>query len=285
MDTYSAVWVSHTSLSDFKKCPRAYYLRNVYRDKKTGHKIQLMAPPLALGQAVHEVLESLSVLPTEKRFQESLLPRYEAAWKKVGGLRGGFRNADVEERYKNRGLEMLTRVWRNPGPLRNRAVKINMDLPYIWLSAPDNIILCGKIDWLEYYPDSDSVHVIDFKTGKHKEDGESLQLPIYRLLVEGCQKREVNKASYWYLQESDELEEKTLPDSESAKEQVLKLAKQVKLARQFERFKCPTDGCSACEPLEAIVNGKAQLVGENEYHQDIYILPEQTEMVEDSVIL
>src|SRR3989338_4517432 len=113
-DKYTAVWVSHSSITDFLKCPRAYFLHNI---------------------------------------------------------------------YKKRGEEMLSYLGQNPGPLKNLAVKIKMDLPYYYLSEQDNIILCGKIDWLEYLPESDSVHIIDFKTGRGEEDKDSLQLPIYHLLV------------------------------------------------------------------------------------------------------
>ncbi|PWU22949.1 hypothetical protein C5B42_04770, partial [Candidatus Cerribacteria bacterium 'Amazon FNV 2010 28 9'] len=149
-DEFSAVWVSHTSIADFLQCPRAYYLKNVYKDPKTGHKIQVTAPPLALGQAVHEVIESLSVLPTDRRFEEDLLPKFEAAWRKVSGKKGGFTDQNVEASYKNRGEAMLARVRTNPGVLRNKAIKIKKDLPHFWLSAQDNIMLCGKIDWMEY---------------------------------------------------------------------------------------------------------------------------------------
>ena len=286
-DKYTAVWVSHTSLGDFLKCPRAYYLNNVYRDPKTGHKLQLMAPPLALGQAVHEVLESLSVLPTEKRFTEPIMAKFNKVWEKVSGKKGGFFSKDTEERYKKRGEEMIRRVLNNPGPLAKKAVKINMDLPHFWLSEEDNIILCGKIDWLEYLEETDSVHIIDFKTSKGEEDPNSLQLPIYHLLVRSCQKRNVAKASYWYLDRSDRLTEKELPDFEASKERVLKLAKEVKLARQLNRFECShKDGCFACRPLEAVLRGEAELVGVNEYNQDIYVLKPSSESVEeDSIIL
>ena len=74
-DKYTAVWVSHSSISDFLQCPRAYFLNNVYRDPQTGHKINLMSPPLALGQAVHYVIESLSILNVDKRFTEPLMPK------------------------------------------------------------------------------------------------------------------------------------------------------------------------------------------------------------------
>ncbi|KKQ37796.1 MAG: hypothetical protein US54_C0025G0014, partial [Candidatus Roizmanbacteria bacterium GW2011_GWA2_37_7] len=44
-DKFSAVWVSHTSISDFLQCPYAYYLKHVYKDPKTGHKMKIMSPP------------------------------------------------------------------------------------------------------------------------------------------------------------------------------------------------------------------------------------------------
>ena len=278
-DKYTAVWVSHSSISDFLRCPRAYYLNNVYKEPATGKKISLMSPPLALGQAVHDVLESLSVLPATERFKDSLAQKFEGSWKKVAGKLGGFRDPEQEHKYKQRGVEMLARVTQKPGPLANLAVKINMDLPYFWLSEADNIILCGKIDWLEYLPDDDAVHIIDFKTSTKEENPASLQLPIYHLLVHHCQKHSVAKASYWYLERANELAEKPLPDLDTAKNKVLDIAKKIKLARQLERFVCPQGdtGCPACRPLEMVVRGQAELVGTDSLGRSIYILPAPTE--------
>jgi ATP-dependent helicase/DNAse subunit B len=286
-DKYTAVWVSHSSISDFLRCPRAYFLNNIYRDPKTGNKITLMSPPLALGQAVHEVIDSLSVLPAEKRFSEPLVPKLDSVWQKVSGKRGGFVNREVEEKYKNQAKEMLRRLNKHPGPLKNLAVKIKMDLPYFWLSQEDNIILCGKVDWLEYLPETDSVHIIDFKTGKTDADADSLQLPIYHLLVHNCQKRQVTKASYWYLKRADKPTQKRLPDLKKAQKEVLKIAKEIKLSRQLKRFKCPhKTGCRACKPYEAVIRGDAEFVGVDEFQQDIYILNKTSrEKEEESVIL
>lgn len=273
-DKYSAVWVSHSSASNFLECPRAYYLKNIYKDPKTGHKVKLMSPPLALGQAVHEVVESLSELKTIERFKEPLLEKFERAWSKVSGKGGGFFDKETEYKYKTRGEEMIRRVVKNPGPVAELAVKINMDLPYYWLSEEDNIILCGKIDWLKYLPETDSVEIVDFKTSKNEEGDDSLQLPIYHLLVHNCQKRKVEGAWYWYLDKSDQLTKKELPDLEESEKKILKIAKQMKLARQLERFKCPNgeEGCRACKPMEAIVRGEAELVGHDEFRADIYVL-------------
>src|SRR5258708_9532589 len=242
-DKFSAVWVSHSSLSDFLKCPRAYYLKNIYKDPKTGHKIQIMSPALALGQAVHEVLESLSILPTEERFDEPLPRKFDIAWKKVSGKKGGFLSSEGEERFRLRGEAMIARVVNNPGVLKEKAVKMKQELPYYWISEEENIILCGKIDWLQYIPEDDSVRIVDFKTGKQEEDGASLQLPIYHLLVHNCQHRLVTGASYWYLEFSDILQEKELPNLEDAHTQVLKLARRVKLARSLNKLTCPDNGC------------------------------------------
>jgi CRISPR/Cas system-associated exonuclease Cas4 (RecB family) len=286
-DKYTATWVSHTSISDFLRCPRAYYLKNIYRDSKTRHKIKIMSPALALGQAAHEVLESLSVLPKHSRFSESLIAKFEKSWAKVSGKNGGFSSFDLEHKYKTRGQEMMRRVMNNSAPLSGLAVKIQMDLPQFWLSEEDGIILCGKIDWLEYLPDTDSVHIIDFKTGRVEEDPDSLQLPIYHLLVHNCQKRKVSKASYWYLDSSDTLTPKELPDLETAHKNILTAARQVKLARQLERFKCPEGdmGCFVCRPMEAILNKKAEYVGMDEYKADVYILNYDKEETRDGLIL
>lgn len=272
-DKYTALWVSHSSMTDYLKCPRFYYLRNVYRDPKTNRKITLMSPSLALGQAVHESMESLSKLPLEQRDMITLLDAFEKAWEKISGEKGGFHDATQEEEMKNKGKAMVERVANNPGPILKKAVKLRQPLPYIWLSEDDNIILCGKIDWLEYLPDTDSLHIIDFKTGKFDEDPESLQLPIYYLLVKNIQPRPVTKASYWYLDRDDEPYELPLPDEEASKTSIMEIAKRIELARKLNRFVCPKpDGCMFCRPYETILRGEAKYVGVGEYSQDIYTL-------------
>src|SRR3989344_3052684 len=183
-DPYEAVWLSNTSISLFLKCPRAYYLGSVYKRPETGRRMGFIKPALALGQAVHETLEALSDLPVEKRFEKPLPERFEESWRKVSGRKGGFDTKEEENEYKERGLGMIKRVSEKPGILLNKAVKIKMPdssfpLPHFLFSEKENLILCGKIDWLEYLPESDSIHIVDFKTGKNDEKEESLQLPIY----------------------------------------------------------------------------------------------------------
>jgi ATP-dependent helicase/DNAse subunit B len=275
-DKYSATWVSHSSISDFLKCPRAYYLRNVYKDPRTGHKMTVMSPPLALGQAVHEVIESLATLPVEERLKISLDKKLDPVWLKITGKKGGFKTHETEVTYKERARQMLINLQEDPGPILRKAIKIksNMGLPNYYLSEEDNIILCGKIDWLEYEEESDSVHIIDFKTGKNEEAEDSLQLPIYLLLATNTQSKIVSGASYWYLDRDDGMVDKKLPDMKESFEKVIKVARRIKLARQINHFKCPKDGCFACRPYERILKGEGELVSVSDTRQDIYILPD-----------
>lgn len=284
-DKYQAVWLSHSSIGDFLKCPRLYFLKNVYKDPKTGHKIKLMTPPLALGQAVHEVLESLSTIATTDRFKEPLFDKFDRSWAKVSGLSGGFTSPETENHYKERGRQMIARVARVKGPLAGKAVKIKEDLPQFWLSQEDNLILCGKIDWLQYLSD-DSVGIIDFKTSRREEDPESLQLPIYHLLVHHCQHHRVSRAGYWYLELSDTLDELQLPDLDESRQKLIKIGKQIKLVRQLQHFKCPDNGCPYCRPYEAVLAGECQFVGTDSMKYDVYINKTMSlDLKESSVIL
>jgi hypothetical protein len=150
-----------------------------------------------------------------------------------------------------------------------------MNLPNYFLSEDENIILCGKIDWLEYIPELDSVHIIDFKTGKNEENKDSLQLPIYLLLATNTQSKKVAKASYWYLDKGSEPQGKELPNINEAFEKVYEIARRIKLARQINHFKCPQSdagGCYACRPYERLLKGEGVKVGVSETGQDVYIL-------------
>jgi len=275
-DKYKAVWVSHSSMGDFLKCPRLYYLHNVYKDPETRHKISLVSPALSLGQAVHEVLEGLIRYKAEDRMDIPFEVEYDKVWQKVSGKIGGFTSDTFEKETKERGWKMIERVRNNPGPLVRKAIRLpdheSGMPPNFYLSPEDNIILCGKIDWIEYIPEDDSIKVLDFKTGKFEESKDSLQLPIYLLLLNELQERKVTGASYWYLETDDEPRDKELPDSDDARKQVLEKALLVKEAREKGEFICPHGGCRYCEPFEKIIRGEAEFVGTGEMRQDLYLV-------------
>ncbi len=276
-DKYNSIWVSYSSIGDYLKCPRLYFLRNVYKSA-SNKKINIISPTFSLGVAVHETLEGLSKFKAEERFLRSLETVFEEEWKKVSGKQGGFKNTQEEREVKEHGRNMILRVAKNPGLLARKTVKLppasNNMPPNFFLSEYENIILNGKIDWLEYIEKDDSIRVIDFKTGKNEEKENSLQLPIYLLLLNNLQKRKVSGAAYWYLCRDNEPVSVKLPDAKKAYDDVLEIARKIKNTREKKEFNCPrgAEGCFACRPFEKILKGEAEFVGIGGYGQEMYIV-------------
>jgi ATP-dependent helicase/DNAse subunit B len=290
-DKYNAVWLSHSSVSDYLKCPRLYYLHNLWKNENA-RKVNFVSPHMTLGSAVHGVIEPLAEIKTEDRFREDLLKKYENIWSKFSGKWGGFKNEEEEKEFKNKGVEMIKNVLENKGPLSNKTIKFYQGdfIPNIYLSETENIILCGLVDWVEYLEETDSLRVIDFKTGGRDESEESMQLPIYKILVETLQKRKVTGAAYWYLARDKKPKEKELfdEDVEEIKNKILNIGIEIKKIKEssknqsemFENFKCKSrengfETCKFCDDFLAIKNKdfeKIEYVGVGEYNQDLYTL-------------
>lgn len=247
---------------------------------------------MSLGIAVHEVLEGLAEFPSDERMNRDLLELFEESWKKVSGKKGGFMSDEEEAEFKARGRIMIEKVIEDPRFLPNKCIRLPQDkMPCnFYLSEEHNIILNGLVDWIEYLPETDSLHIVDFKTGKREEADSSLQLPIYLLLCDALhKKRKVTKASYWYL-ESDKMVEKELTDIHTARGMVLEVAVKVKDARDAAKregfdsvFVCPEGaynpetgegGCRNCMPYEHILrrNDAVEFVGVGGFSQDLYVL-------------
>ncbi|MFS6801264.1 PD-(D/E)XK nuclease family protein, partial [Staphylococcus aureus] len=134
------------------------------------------------------------------------------------------------------------------------------------------------VDWLQYIPETDSIKVIDFKTGKNDEDKNSLQLPIYALLLAEptIQKRKVSGAAYWYIDRNNEPTDVVLPELSGARQRVLEAALKIKKTKEGGEvaFVCPrgAQGCFACTPYEKVLKGQAEFVGIGQYNQEMYLV-------------
>lgn len=287
---YNAVWLSHSSISDYKKCPRLYYLRNIWKNK-LGQKINIVSPALSLGSAVHQTIEPLALLKTEDRLKQPLLEIFEQNWKKFEGEMGGFADKETEKLYKQEGLRMVKNVLDNPGPIAKKTIKFYNGnfIPNIYLSEDENIILCGLVDWVEYDEETNTLKVIDFKTGKNDEKEDSYQLPIYKILVENLQTRKVSAGAYWYLERDKFPKKVELLDEDIAeiKKEILKIGLEIKNLKRLKdvnkAFSCRHEsGCFACREFEAIKNFdekglvssedevKVKFLGTGEYRQALY---------------
>lgn len=272
----NALFLSHTSLGDFLKCPRAYYFKNIYRDKKTGYKLQIASPYLTLGSLVHEVIKWFLEMRRQIS-KEQLLAKYENNWLKYQGKRGGFSGKVEEESFKERGRKMLDRFYDTSKILGQMLPP--MDFPKYFLDG--ETILFGNLDYAEETPNG-GLHIIDFKTGQQDEK-DPLQLYIYAILAEANLQKPVTKISYWYLDRDDEPKEAVLDSLEQHVEYLKQKAQDIKKAMIEGQWVCSKMGpstssgqslCFDCQNYQAILEGKGEFQYEDEFYKKmIYYLP------------
>ncbi|PIU03987.1 hypothetical protein COT44_00490 [Candidatus Shapirobacteria bacterium CG08_land_8_20_14_0_20_39_18] len=266
----NAVFISPSSLADFEKCPQLYYYRNVFR-KPNGLKIQIINPPLALGQAVHDTLEQFLKLIPAERNKEELLKMLEIVWSNLKDEKGGYVSETEEKEYHEKAVLMLERFWKHEHFKTAEKFKIP-DFPKVELG--NDLILTGKLDWIE--KDNDTYHLIDFKTGKNEEREDSKQLPIYAVLISNILGSSNIKTSYWYLDHDDELTSAPFGNIEETTKDLTQRGNILKLVRQTNSFRCKSGGesCWACKDMLAVAKGKGKLVSvDYSRKQEIYILP------------
>ena len=267
------VWISHSAISDFDICPRLYYLRYLYRDPKTNHRIQVADPCLTLGMVVHRIIEEVGKLPAERRFEIPLVDRFERRWQFYSGKKGGFVSLKEEEGFKTRGIRMIKKL-ENSKIIRNQNYKMGNELPKVQLFRDQNLILVGNIDWIELLPDR-TLHIIDFKTGKTEEDENSLQLPIYQILAHYNFKEPIKKISYWYLDKDEEPVSVELNPIQSYISIIREKALEIRETIESNKFVCksPNGKCYKCEKYEKIISNKAEYVDyDPEMNRDLYFL-------------
>lgn len=257
MNYQDTLWISYSAISAFSKCPRLYYMQYVYRNPKTGNRIQIINPYLSLGSAVHETVEELADFPIKERVKMPLEERFKEAFSKYSGVSGGFVSKKKEDDFKERGLMMVRRVEGSP-MLKRPSLKTESDLPNVDLF--DGIKLVGSLDWIEVLQ-CGGAHIIDFKTGNSKEVNGSLQLPIYKILAKESVNKEIKKVSYWYLQHDDAPVEHEIGDVSSSLEKIKEISLNIKKAIEENHFPCAYPGrCFACGDYDRIFSGDAKMI-------------------------
>lgn len=268
---FKAVWTSPSSINDFLSCSRSYFLKNVYKTPEK-RKISIVSPATSMGTVVHQVLESFTALPIEERRKTLFSTTFYKFWQKVSGEVGGFSNQEEEDLWKEKGINILRNVRENIEVIMGETVSLLPDpteLPWMWLSEKDEIILCGSIDNIF---DGDYYKVIDYKTGAHREKETSVQLPVYKILLSHFLTEKPVRSFYWYLGLDSEPVEKELPDLKESKDKILEIALQMKEARLKGEWSCPHGGCWNCRPLDRILKGEGKKVGFGSFGAECYKL-------------
>jgi CRISPR/Cas system-associated exonuclease Cas4 (RecB family) len=279
MDYKKILWISHSAISSYEKCPHLYYLEYEYRNPETNNRIQIVNPYLALGSAVHETIEELLDVPIKRRTKVSLEERFSDIFEKYRGFNGGFISKKKEEDFFARGLKMVKRV-QDSDFLSRPSTNTTSNFPNMNLLG-ESVKLVGSIDWVELLPNG-KAHIIDFKTGNAKENNGSLQLPIYTLLAEKNLKEEVEKVSYWYLQNDLEPVEQTVKDTKESLEILKEKAQTIKKAIDASFFPCSYGKkCFACRDYEKIFSGDAELIESgSSRNKDVFCIFKEEDILE-----
>ncbi len=269
MELTNKIRISHSAITDFNNCPRLHYFKSIYRNPKTGNRVQVVNPYLSLGLAVHETIDELIDIAPSKRANKRLGKRFEQIWQNYSGKIGGFASKKQESLFKDRGQVMIKKV-EGSAILSKKSLKKDTELPKMELSPSMDLI--GNFDWVELMKDG-SLHVIDFKTGKNKENGSSLQLPIYQVLAEKNHNRRVKKLSYWYLEKDNKLTTKQVISTNKCLDIINEKAKEIKQSIESKNFGCSSKyrKCFYCKSYESILSGKAEYLGTKD-DRDLYYL-------------
>jgi len=278
MDSRKTLWISYSAIKNFDHCSRLYYFTNIYRNPKTGNRVQIVNPYLSLGSAVHDTINEVSGLAPLKRVKTSLARRFEKVWEKYEGKRGGFISRKQELEFKKRGIKMLKK-FEGSKIFSSRSLKKENGLLKMKLS--DGVDLVGSFDWIEILPD-DSFHIIDFKTGRSQENGNSLQLPIYHILAKNSYGQKAKKLSYWYLETKLKPTPKKIKSVNNSLAEIRVKASAIKEAIERSDFSCSSyyRNCFWCRKYESVISGRAEFIGtDEEMQKDLYYLTNGEEVI------
>jgi len=272
----NALYLSYTSLNDFIKCPRSYYLKNVYRNPENGYKLQIASPHLTLGATVHDTIKWFLDL-REKSSEKEVKEKFRNLWRKYSGKRGGFSSKEEEAGFGNRGLLMMENFLKNWPVLEKQVPPISFPKYHLF----DDVILIGNFDYVGERKGG-SLHVVDFKTGFGDADS-PLQLYIYAILAESNLNKPVSAASFWYLDREDTPREIVLDPLGGQLEWIIQKAKEVKEAIEKNEWACiKNDGlsgalCRDCREYQVILDGKGEFMfSDFRFKKDVYYLKRGT---------
>ena len=165
IDAFVEQGLSATALNNYLDCPWKYFYRNLIRvpEKPT--------PSSLYGNALHNALRLFRDMCASSQQYQSLPLLLE--YLQVSIDQQGFTPTSYTDAHK-KGVRALT-DWheRNKSNYQFRVLcekKFEVYMP-LEGEAPERVLLRGLIDVIEFNADG-SIHVIDYKTGKHKSRNE-----------------------------------------------------------------------------------------------------------------
>ncbi len=281
------IYVSYTSLADFLKCPRSYYLKNIYKqslpdgeDPSLKFRLQIASPYLTLGSTVHDTIKWY-LENQYKPTKEETLKKFRNFWRKYRLKRGGFNILEEESNFGKRGISIIENFLANADVLEKSAPSISFPK----YNLVENIVLIGNMDFVGLREDG-SLHIVDFKTGAHDKK-DPTQLYVYAILAEANFKKPVTKISFWYLDRDSAPKEVVLDPLDMKLEWLKEKGLELKKAIQENHWVCvkAPDLCRECRDYQDLLDGKGEfLFSDYRYKKQIYFLNRVLPKIKDSKI-
>ncbi len=236
-------------LGMFEQCPRQYKFHYIDDLAKIYAKPR---PYFTMGDHIHAALKDfLSIVPVEERTVPRLEDLLREKWRRN---RKGFKSLDDEKRWGERALVQVRWFAQN----QDLSVTPLMVEDYHEAELSPKITLIGKIDRVDR-EDGDSLHVIDYKTGKMPEEMDRTQLYIYALILSQEQQLPVTKLSYLYLDAGEfQTLQPTAADLEQAADYVVSMVDRILAEKKYPAI--INSYCGTCDFLE-ICPMKEEILG------------------------
>ena len=264
-----ALFISHTALKDFLKCPNSYFLKNRYRDPKTGYRLQIASGPMTLGSLVHDAIKWY--LQTNRvANKDEVINKFRNHWLKYRGKKGGFSSREEEGVFGKRGLQMLDNFLKNASILEPNIPAYD----FLRYRLDEKIVFTGKVDFIGQL-ENESLHILDFKTGA-KDEEDATQLHSYAIMAESTFQKPVSKLSYWYLDRDDSPKEAVLDPLEEKIDWIKDKALQIQDAISKDSWECiEKDGpYNECQKYQKVIDGKGEFqFSDDDFKKDVYYLP------------
>lgn len=264
-----ALFISYTALKDFLKCPKSYYLKNRYRDPKSGYRLQIASGPMTLGSLVHDAIKWY--LQTNRAAsKDEVINKYRNHWLKYRGKKGGFISREQEGDFGKRGLAMLDNFMTNVSILEPNIPAYD----FLRYNLDEKIVFTGKVDFIGKLAGG-GLHILDFKTGV-KDEEDAMQLHSYAIMAESSFQKPVSKLSYWYLDRDSNPKEAVLDSLEEKIDWLKDKALEIQNAIEYNNWVCiEKDGpYNECGKYQAVIDGKGEFqFSDDDFKKDVYFLP------------
>jgi DNA helicase II / ATP-dependent DNA helicase PcrA len=231
--------ISYSEINDYEVCPKKYKYKYVLKiPVPMGHQA-------TFGTIIHATLKDFyGMLKSSQEGLEGIFKKptlddlfgfYDKHWRS-----NGFENREHEKKKKKQGYEMLKNFFENSYTGEEKII----DLEKRFRVNVDGVLVTGVVDRVDVL-DSNGVQLLDYKTGKEKEQKEvekDVQLMIYGLFAREVMGAEEIKASLLFLDKGIKID--TAIDSKKldfVKEKVVDVANLIKKSKfeaKPDKFYC-----------------------------------------------